>query len=213
MLVVICLIVLILLVFLLFNVCKRCYCVHTRQRNTRYGIIVIGKSQNFAKELLVNKILIWNYTIFVLPIDPENEKILQVVVCICREADFMINSRVNCNETEVVKLENTSVKASTSHPCFETMSSYEERNNCFEFKTFSASCAICLEEFEVREKICILNCKHGFHRKCICHAIFFHTECPCCKSNSGFKTICLSNNQLAEDTRSYGTVRDALMLP
>jgi hypothetical protein len=47
-------------------------------------------------------------------------------------------------------------------------------------------CTICLEEFILKEKICILECNHIFHIKCINNWIitkYDNAKCPNCNSN------------------------------
>jgi len=42
-------------------------------------------------------------------------------------------------------------------------------------------CAICLEIFEPDSKVCLLNCKHIFHKECIKGWINIKNTCPTCR--------------------------------
>lgn len=43
------------------------------------------------------------------------------------------------------------------------------------------TCAICLDEFNMKEKVLELSCKHYYHEQCIRPWLSIHTECPYCK--------------------------------
>ncbi|ONK54744.1 uncharacterized protein A4U43_UnF12050 [Asparagus officinalis] len=45
-----------------------------------------------------------------------------------------------------------------------------------------SSCAICLQEYNVKEKVRVLpNCSHRFHIKCIDQWLVMHSSCPLCR--------------------------------
>jgi hypothetical protein len=44
-------------------------------------------------------------------------------------------------------------------------------------------CSICLERYEVGQKISILRCMHFYHMACLNTWIRDHTECPQCREN------------------------------
>ena len=41
-------------------------------------------------------------------------------------------------------------------------------------------CCICLEEYKINEKICVLNCSHEFHKKCLETWLYQSNTCPLC---------------------------------
>jgi Ring finger domain len=46
------------------------------------------------------------------------------------------------------------------------------------------TCAICLEEFDEGEKVCISrnkHCPHQYHMSCAFQWLMAHEECPCCR--------------------------------
>eukprot|EP00978_Attheya_sp_CCMP212_P000355 scaffold732_cov48-Attheya_sp.AAC.6 len=48
------------------------------------------------------------------------------------------------------------------------------------------TCSICLEAFQVGDKISWsenIKCKHVFHHECIVHWLIKHERCPCCRKN------------------------------
>ena len=44
------------------------------------------------------------------------------------------------------------------------------------------SCVICKSDFELDEKITVLECKHIFHTECISEWIKYKSECPTCRA-------------------------------
>jgi len=47
-------------------------------------------------------------------------------------------------------------------------------------ETRENTCCICLEEYKMNEKICILNCSHEFHKKCLESWLYQSNTCPLC---------------------------------
>lgn len=44
------------------------------------------------------------------------------------------------------------------------------------------SCVICKSDFELDEKITVLECKHILHTECISEWVKYKSECPICRS-------------------------------
>ena len=42
-------------------------------------------------------------------------------------------------------------------------------------------CIICLDDFKIGQDVCILNCNHIFHHRCLYRNILEHQECPICR--------------------------------
>ena len=74
-------------------------------------------------------------------------------------------------------------------------------------KTFSVSCAICLEEFRFNEKTLLLKCHHGFHKNCIIKAFHENPVCPCCQDRNSVTIIQLRNKiPVPSLESSYGSI-------
>ncbi|WCJ30615.1 RING/U-box superfamily protein [Euphorbia peplus] len=44
-------------------------------------------------------------------------------------------------------------------------------------------CAICLEDFEIREMVMMTPCNHMFHEECIVPWVKSHGQCPVCRAS------------------------------
>uniref|UniRef100_A0A663E6Q6 Ring finger protein 122 n=1 Tax=Aquila chrysaetos chrysaetos TaxID=223781 RepID=A0A663E6Q6_AQUCH len=45
---------------------------------------------------------------------------------------------------------------------------------------FGQTCAVCLEDFKVKEELGVLPCQHAFHRKCLVKWLEVRCVCPMC---------------------------------
>ncbi|XP_063050329.1 RING finger protein 122 [Engraulis encrasicolus] len=44
------------------------------------------------------------------------------------------------------------------------------------------TCAVCLEDFKVKEELGVLPCQHAFHRKCVVKWLEVRCVCPMCNT-------------------------------
>uniref|UniRef100_A0A8C4QUR7 Ring finger protein 24 n=1 Tax=Eptatretus burgeri TaxID=7764 RepID=A0A8C4QUR7_EPTBU len=44
------------------------------------------------------------------------------------------------------------------------------------------TCAVCLEDFKVKDKLGICPCRHAFHKKCLIRWLHIRKSCPLCIS-------------------------------
>uniref|UniRef100_A0A3B1IZZ4 Ring finger protein 122 n=1 Tax=Astyanax mexicanus TaxID=7994 RepID=A0A3B1IZZ4_ASTMX len=64
------------------------------------------------------------------------------------------------------------------------------------------TCAVCLEDFKVKDELGVLPCQHAFHRRCVVKWLEVRCVCPMCnKALSG----------AAEQHQSIGTLLDELV--
>ncbi|XP_054031167.1 RING finger protein 122 [Dryobates pubescens] len=64
------------------------------------------------------------------------------------------------------------------------------------------TCAVCLEDFRLKEELGVLPCQHGFHRKCLLKWLEVRCVCPMCnKPMAG----------LAQPRAGIGTLLDELV--
>uniref|UniRef100_A0A8C5H553 Ring finger protein 122 n=1 Tax=Gouania willdenowi TaxID=441366 RepID=A0A8C5H553_GOUWI len=64
------------------------------------------------------------------------------------------------------------------------------------------TCAVCLEDFKVKDELGVLPCQHAFHRKCLVKWLEVRCVCPMC------------NKPIAgppEQHHSIGTLLDELV--
>lgn len=64
------------------------------------------------------------------------------------------------------------------------------------------TCAVCLEDFKVKDELGVLPCQHAFHRKCLVKWLEVRCVCPMC------------NKPIAgppEQQHSIGTLLDELV--
>lgn len=55
-----------------------------------------------------------------------------------------------------------------------------------EIKTINDKCVICIDNFNDKDKICILKCKHIYHQECIENWLKRKSHlCPCCRNAAG----------------------------
>jgi hypothetical protein len=54
-------------------------------------------------------------------------------------------------------------------------------HNCTQSET-SLDCAVCLQKFNLNEKLCTTNCSHKFHYSCLKEWGKYKQECPLCRS-------------------------------
>ncbi|KAL8173852.1 UNVERIFIED_CONTAM: hypothetical protein K2H54_027911 [Gekko kuhli] len=64
------------------------------------------------------------------------------------------------------------------------------------------TCAVCLEDFKVKDELGVLPCQHAFHRKCLVKWLEVRCVCPMCN-----KPIAGP----AEPHQSIGTLLDELV--
>uniref|UniRef100_A0A8C7K0Y0 RING finger protein 122 n=1 Tax=Oncorhynchus kisutch TaxID=8019 RepID=A0A8C7K0Y0_ONCKI len=64
------------------------------------------------------------------------------------------------------------------------------------------TCAVCLEDFKVKDELGVLPCQHAFHRKCLVKWLEVRCVCPMCN-----KTIAGP----PEQRNSIGTLLDELV--
>uniref|UniRef100_A0A8C0AQR4 Ring finger protein 122 n=1 Tax=Buteo japonicus TaxID=224669 RepID=A0A8C0AQR4_9AVES len=55
-----------------------------------------------------------------------------------------------------------------------------ERFGYKEVKSMVQTCAVCLEDFRVKEELGVLPCQHAFHRKCLVKWLEVRCVCPMC---------------------------------
>lgn len=48
-------------------------------------------------------------------------------------------------------------------------------------KTRELGCMVCLEDFEVGDKLRMMPCSHSFHQRCIFRWLRISRQCPCCR--------------------------------
>jgi hypothetical protein len=53
---------------------------------------------------------------------------------------------------------------------------------CVDDKHKGEPCAVCKSEFEINEKITVLNCNHIYHTDCIGEWVKYKSECPVCRA-------------------------------
>ncbi|XP_069773859.1 RING finger protein 122 isoform X1 [Narcine bancroftii] len=64
------------------------------------------------------------------------------------------------------------------------------------------TCAVCLEDFKIKEELGVLPCQHAFHRKCLVKWLEIRCVCPMCnKPISG----------APEQQQAIGTLLDELV--
>uniref|UniRef100_A0A8B9KVG9 Ring finger protein 122 n=1 Tax=Astyanax mexicanus TaxID=7994 RepID=A0A8B9KVG9_ASTMX len=57
------------------------------------------------------------------------------------------------------------------------------------------TCAVCLEDFRIRDEIGMLPCQHGFHKRCLVKWLEVRCVCPMCnKPLSARNTVPLLHN-------------------
>ena len=170
---------------------KRIICVRnykSKTGKTVYDVIVLGRSYETTYEIPVKKKKFCKYTLLILPF--QTKITLQVLVCQCKLVKYLIDSRIDMPESNDVP--NNSVIDDLGYTSFPIFSEAEGRNRAVSFKTYSTCCVICLDDFQVKEDILLLNCRHGFHRSCIVKSLFGKPSCPCCNSNESIRIINLS---------------------
>ena len=47
----------------------------------------------------------------------------------------------------------------------------------------SEKCAVCQEQFEYGEDVCMLHCLHAYHKDCLSQWLKDHSRCPNCRRN------------------------------
>uniref|UniRef100_A0A669PYK7 Ring finger protein 122 n=1 Tax=Phasianus colchicus TaxID=9054 RepID=A0A669PYK7_PHACC len=55
-----------------------------------------------------------------------------------------------------------------------------ERFGYKEVRLMAQTCAVCLEDFKVKEELGVLPCQHAFHRKCLVKWLEVRCVCPMC---------------------------------
>uniref|UniRef100_A0A8C9EK33 Ring finger protein 122 n=1 Tax=Pavo cristatus TaxID=9049 RepID=A0A8C9EK33_PAVCR len=55
-----------------------------------------------------------------------------------------------------------------------------ERFGYKEVRPMAQTCAVCLEDFKVKEELGVLPCQHAFHRKCLVKWLEVRCVCPMC---------------------------------
>ncbi|CAH1785192.1 unnamed protein product [Owenia fusiformis] len=66
-------------------------------------------------------------------------------------------------------------------------------------KLMNETCAVCLDEFKLKEKVCQLQvCKHGFHEKCLLAWLVQKNTCPLCQQPV--------SKRVSPETGQYGTM-------
>ncbi|NWH73726.1 RN122 protein, partial [Piaya cayana] len=68
--------------------------------------------------------------------------------------------------------------------------------------TLQQTCAVCLEDFKVKEELGVLPCQHGFHRKCLVKWLEVRCVCPMCNKPMAGP---------AQSRSSIGTLLDELV--
>lgn len=168
----------------------------SKSGKTLEDTLVFGKSYDGIFEIPHKRFKCCCYTVILLP--SKIPTTLNVLICRCKTVEFIIDTEiVNTSVTDItdglVLIEGLDY---ISFPIF------RETNNCpktrghkrtHSYKTYSSKCAICLEEFAKKEKILLLNCKHGFHKDCIVKSFCTVPACPCCQDHSGVKVIEIKN--------------------
>ncbi|XP_071015287.1 RING finger protein 122-like [Oncorhynchus clarkii lewisi] len=62
------------------------------------------------------------------------------------------------------------------------------------------TCAVCLEDFKVKDELGVLPCQHAFHRKCLVKWLEVRCVCPMCnKPIAGPPEKCHSIGTLLDD--------------
>jgi hypothetical protein len=56
-------------------------------------------------------------------------------------------------------------------------------------EVMNETCSICLDDYELKEKLMLLNCNHAFHERCISKWFKENAKCPLCN-----KSYCFENS-------------------
>lgn len=104
--------------------------------------------------------------------------------CNCENAKDPPRSRDTVNTSTDVKDPTTSTNSTTTNKAA-TASSTNTNTNTIQEVDQSPECQICLEYFQVGDRICWsrnLNCIHVFHYNCLESWLLKHEKCPLCRA-------------------------------
>lgn len=113
------------------------------------------------------------------------------------------------NNTSIINYSNSDIKCfslyamliiilfiSFSNPCFplikNSFNSCKEKYNILKIPVYKITgndnllldeCSICLDKYEINDKIISLNCNHKFHKNCLKLWISKNNTCPQCREN------------------------------
>uniref|UniRef100_A0A8D0GZW4 Ring finger protein 122 n=1 Tax=Sphenodon punctatus TaxID=8508 RepID=A0A8D0GZW4_SPHPU len=57
---------------------------------------------------------------------------------------------------------------------------HQAQSERFGYKEVKQTCAVCLEDFKVKDELGVLPCQHAFHRKCLVKWLEVRCVCPMC---------------------------------
>ena len=206
-------ILLLMVIALIFYTClrKRIICFKRQKSKTTetvHDVLVFGKTYEASYELVVRKCKIGKYSVILLP--PDTPITLEVIICQCEQVQFVMDFELSDNMIEENDEDYIFVHDSI-HSLFPVrQDSYNEdvpKTSLTTNKTFSVSCAICLEEFRFNEKTLLLKCYHAFHKNCIIKAFHENPVCPCCQDRNSVTIIQLRNKfPVPSLESSYGSI-------
>ncbi|KAI5624423.1 RING finger protein 122, partial [Silurus asotus] len=61
------------------------------------------------------------------------------------------------------------------------------------FNIHGQTCAVCLEDFKIKDELAVLPCQHGFHKRCLLKWLEVRCVCPMCNKPIGAPTKHISN--------------------
>lgn len=80
-------------------------------------------------------------------------------------------------------------------------------------KTRELGCMVCLEDFEVGDKLRMMPCSHSFHQRCIFRWLRISRQCPCCRfplpSSRGRGALMLDDQAEAAHADNEGFISSA----
>ena len=110
--------------------------------------------------------------------------------------DYNNTSIINYTKSEIQILLIIMLFISCLNPCFPLIkkiyNSCKEKYNIFKIPVYKIidndnllldECPICLDKYEINDKIISLNCNHKFHKDCLKLWIKKNNTCPQCREN------------------------------
>ena len=190
---------------------KRIICIRREKSETTetvHDVLVFGKTYEVSYELAVKKCKIGKYSVILLPRDTPIT--LEVIICQCEQVQFVMDFELSDNIIEENDEDYVFVHDNIHLSFPVCQDSYKEgipKTSLISNKTFSVSCAICLDEFRFKDKTLVLKCHHGFHKNCIIKAFHENPVCPCCQDRNSVTIIQLRNKiPVPSLGSSYGSI-------